>query len=112
MRCTYQLYQIQEALGAGQKVFELLDRQPKITGQAKAKAQPPTEPLIGQSDHSSPLPHEADGNADAVAAMVSGLVGPPLKKICVAPLDLSRGIPTPLFLDPLDFGPLRRQSEP
>lgn len=33
------MLQIQEALGAGQEVFELLDREPIMTGQAKTEEQ-------------------------------------------------------------------------
>eukprot|EP00752_Nemacystus_decipiens_P006022 g5439.t1 len=59
---------IQEALGAGQKVFELLDRQPNMTGRDDQHAQSATGSSIDPLDHAPPPTHEA-----AAAVAVSGM---------------------------------------
>ena len=68
----HRVCQIQEALGAGQKVFDLLDRKPKITGHVKA--QPPAKPLVEQSDHASPSPHEAAAADASVVSLIADVV--------------------------------------
>eukprot|EP00903_Cladosiphon_okamuranus_P020901 g19194.t1 len=55
---------IQEALGAGQKVFELLDREPEIIGRGDQHAPPATEPLIDPSGHAPPPSHDATAVSD------------------------------------------------
>ncbi|CAM9963312.1 unnamed protein product, partial [Ectocarpus fasciculatus] len=63
--------QIQEALGAGQKVFELLDREPIMTGQTKQ-----AEEEQSMEQHSSPssLPqHDAAVMEEDAAALTHGV---------------------------------------
>ena len=53
-------------------MFELLDREPKMTGRSDQHAQPVAEPLIDSLDHASPPAREATAAAAAAAAVVSG----------------------------------------